>query len=299
MCHVETKSAACQRQNGSLMDQTTPSHEAGIARRLYFEDSGKRATATRPIVFLHGWACHGGYFAPQFEGLADRFRLIAPDLRGHRFSRRADGPLDLAALADDLKALLDRLALPAPILVGWSMGALVAFEFIRRQNGAGVAGLVVVDMTPRVVNDAGWDLGLLGGYGSGQAEKAPELMRRDWPLWVETFLPSVFAAGRLPAPPLLDWVRREMRACDPEAMAALWRAITDADYRAIMQSITAPTLIVRGAESQLYGAGTAAWLARAIPTAEVATVPQAGHAPHLEQPALFNRLLAEFVDRVK
>ena len=118
-----------------------------------------------PIVLLHGWACHGGYFAPQLKGLADRFRLIAPDLRGHRFSHQPGDAPDLATLAGDLQALLEALALPDPVLVGWSMGALVAFEFIRRQGSAHAAGLVVVDMTPRVVNDAAWDLGLLGGYG--------------------------------------------------------------------------------------------------------------------------------------
>ena len=90
-----------------------------------------------------------------------------------------------------------------------------------------------------------------------------------------------------------------MRACDPDAMAALWRAITDADYRALLPSIAVPTLIVRGAESQLYGPGTAAYLQQAIPAAEIAAVAGAGHAPHLEQPAAFNRLLAEFVDGIK
>lgn len=276
-----------------------PSYEAGGGRRLTFEASDPHAGAGRPIVLLHGWACHSGYFAPQLEGLAGRFRLIAPDLRGHRFSHRPDDAPDLATLAGDLQALREHLAPRVPVLVGWSMGALVAFEFIRRHGGAGVAGLVVVDMTPRVVNDAGWDLGLLGGYGPAQAEKAPDLIRRDWPLWVEAFLQSVFAAGRPPDRALLDWVAREMRACDPDAMAALWRAITAADYRAMLASIAVPTLIVRGAESQLYGPGTAAWLARAIPGAAIATVPRAGHAPHLEQPAVFNRLLAEFVDGIK
>ncbi len=271
-----------------------PSYATAGGRRLHFEAAGAN-TAGPPIVLLHGWACHGGYFAPQLEGLAGRFRLIAPDLRGHRFSHAPGDSPDLAVLATDLAALLDDLGGPAPLLVGWSMGALVAFEFIRGMRGP-IAGLVVVDMTPRVVNEGGWQFGLLGGYGPLQAEKAPELMRGDWPLWVETFLPNVFAAGRMRDPALADWFSREMRACNPVAMAALWRAITDADYRAVMPSIAAPTLIVRGAESQLYGPGTAAWLKQAIPAAEIATISCAGHAPHLEQPAKFNRLLADFAD---
>ena len=272
-----------------------PSYETGAGRRLHVEAAGPPSGGARPIVLLHGWACHAGYFAPQLEGLGDRFRLVAPDLRGHRFSHQPGDRPDIATLAGDVAALLALLPSgPAPVLVGWSMGALVAFDLIGRQGGE-VAGLVVVDMTPRVVNDNDWQRGLLGGYGPAQAERAPELMRRDWPHWVETFLPTVFAAGRAPDTALRDWVAREMHACDADAMAALWRAITDADDRALLPSIKAPTLIVRGAESQLYGPDTAAWLKQAMPTAEIATVARAGHAPHLEQPEIFNRLLAEFV----
>lgn len=271
-----------------------PSYDPGDGHRLHYEDAG----SGRPIVLLHGWACHAGYFAPQLDALAGRFRLIAPDLRGHRHSHRPGDRPDLAVLADDLKALLDRLAPAAPLLVGWSMGALVAFELVERHGGGALAGLAVLDMTPRVVNDAGWRLGLLGGYGPAQAEKARELIRRDWRCWVDTFLPSVFAAGRPPDPALLDWIGREMAGCDAETMAALWQAITAADYRAAVPRIAVPTLVLRGAESRLYGPETAAWLGRAIPGSEVAAVPDAGHAPQLERPAAVNRLLATFAARV-
>ncbi|MGE5148293.1 MAG: alpha/beta fold hydrolase [Candidatus Eiseniibacteriota bacterium] len=275
-----------------------PSYDPGDGHRLYYEDAGPRTDARAPLVLLHGWACHAGYFTPQREELADRFRLIAPDLRGHRHSHEPGDAPDIAQLARDLRALIDQLALPAPVLAGWSMGALVAFEFIRRYGASGLAGLVVVDMTPRIVNDSGWPHGLLGDYGPAQAEKAPDLMRQDWPLWVASFLSSVFAAGRVPDQTLLDWVGREMGAADPTSMAALWRAMTAADYRSTVPRITLPTLIVRGALSQLYGSGTAEWLARAMPAAKIAIVADAGHAPHLEQPATFNRLIAAFLERI-
>lgn len=271
-----------------------PSYDPGDGHLLHYDDVG----AGRPVVLLHGWACHAGYFTPQIDGLADRFRIVAPDLRGHRRSHRPGDAPDLAMLAEDLHGLLVLLGPPAAVLVGWSMGALVAFEYIRRFGAGGIAGLVVVDMTPRVVNDAGWDLGLIGGYGAAQAERAPVLMRQDWARWVEAFLPAVLADGRDPDPALLGWIAGAMRGCDPEAMATLWRAIATADYRADVGSITVPTLILRGARSRLYGPRTAAWLADAIPGAALATVPEAGHAPHLEQPDDFNRLLAAFGDSV-
>lgn len=274
--------------------------EAGDGRRLRYLDHGPRvAEAGPPLVLLHGWACHGGYFFPQMEALAARRRLIAPDLRGHRGSWRAGDAPGLGRLAEDLEALLGHLALPRPpVLLGWSMGALVAFEHLRRRGAGGLAGLVVVDMTPRVLNDAGWRLGLRGSYAADQVETAAGVIRREWPFWVETFLPSIFAAGRTPDPALLAWVGAEMHACDPGAMAALWRDLSLADYRADLAGLALPSLILRGAESRLYGPETAAWFVEAMPGAEAAAVPEAGHAPQLEQPEAFNRLLDGFLARV-
>lgn len=270
-----------------------PSCDPGDGHRLHYDDRGDG----RPVVLLHGWACHAGYFAPQIAALSSRYRVFAPDLRGHRHSHHAGDAPDLATLAADLRALMSKLHLHRPVLVGWSMGALVAFEFARRYGTGDLAGLAVVDMTPRVVNDPGWRLGLLGGYGPAQATRAPELIRQDWGRWVEAFLPSVLAAGGAGDDALLDWIDREMRDCDPDTMATLWQALTAADYRGDVAGITVPTLILRGARSQLYGPETAAWLADAIPDARVAAVPDAGHAPHLERPVAFNQFLSDFVER--
>ncbi|WP_189987801.1 alpha/beta fold hydrolase [Thalassobaculum fulvum] len=271
-----------------------PSYDPGDGHRLYYEDRG----AGRPLVLLHGWACHAGYFAPQAEALAARFRVVVPDLRGHRHSHRAGDAPTLATLADDLRGLIAAAGLASPVLVGWSMGAMVAFEYARRFGTDDLGGLVVVDMTARVVNDAEWRLGLLGGYRASQAERAPAIIRRDWPRWVEAFLPTVLAAGGPGNPALLDWIAGEMQGCDPDTMAALWRDLTAADYRRDVGRIALPALILRGERSQLYGPDTAAWLAGAIAGAEIAVVADAGHAPHLEQPAAFNRALVAFVERI-
>ncbi len=277
-----------------VRDYTMPSYDAGDGRRLHYEDHG----SGQPLVLLHGWACHAGYFAPQLDGLAARFRVVAPDLRGHRYSHRPGDVPTLAILADDLRGLIAAAGLTAPVLIGWSMGAMVAFEYVRRFGTDGLGGLVVVDMTARVVNDAEWRLGLLGGYGGSQAEGAPEIIRREWLRWVEAFLPTVLAAGGPGNPALLDWIAGEMQGCDPDTMAALWQDLTAADYRRDVGRIAVPTLVLRGDRSQLYGPGTAEWLAGAIPGAEIAVVADAGHAPHLERSETFNGALVRFLECV-
>jgi pimeloyl-ACP methyl ester carboxylesterase len=108
----------------------------------------------------------------------------------------------------------------------------------------------------------------------------------------------VLAAGGPGNPALLDWIAGEMQGCDPDTMAALWQDLTAADYRRDVGRIAVPTLVLRGDRSQLYGPGTAEWLAGAIPGAEIAVVADAGHAPHLERSETFNGALVRFLECV-
>lgn len=269
-----------------------PSLDPGDGLRLHYRDTGDG----RPVLLLHGWACHGGYFQPQHRSLAGCFRLVVPDLRGHRHSHRAGERPDLAALSRDVAALLDHLGLRDTVVVGWSMGALVAFELLKGAGSRRIGGLVIEDMSPRLLAAPDWDLGLSGRYDERRADRVTATIRQDWERYVEAFLPSVFATGRDPDPGLMAWMDREMRSCDPAAMAALWQSMAEADHRSMLEGIAVPTLVMRGSGSQLYGEATARHLAARIPSARLVTVADAGHAPHLEQPEAFNRALSGFID---
>src|ERR1700730_15321765 len=81
------------------------------------------------IVFVHGWACDRTYFAPQFEHLAARRAVVTVDLRGHGDSPRIEpgaGVYAVSAFADDVLAVAETLGFIRPVVVGHSLGALVA-----------------------------------------------------------------------------------------------------------------------------------------------------------------------------
>lgn len=245
----------------------------------------------RPIVFLHGWSAHGGFFAPQL-GLAASHRVLVPDLPGHGRDRRPGATLSIGDLARELDRLLTDRALDDVLIVGWSMGAFVAFEHLAARDDARVSGLVVVDMTARVVNDADWRLGLASGLDAAGAERAALSMARDWPRYARRVAPSLFAAGLAADHPLQAFARTEIAANDGDTLAGLWRSLARADYRAAVRRLPVPCLVVTGAASQLYRPGVGDWLAAAIPHARHTVLAAAGHSPHLEQPAAFNALVA-------
>lgn len=245
----------------------------------------------RPLVFLHGWAVHGGFFAQQMP-LASDSRLVVPDLRGHGRSAALPPGHGLEMLAHDLDALLESLAIEGAVLVGWSMGAMLAWDLALASPDR-FAGLVVVDMAPRITTAPGWRLGLRDGHGAGDAAHQAAAMQDDWPAFCRRFVPRIFAEG-LDRGELTEWAMAEVLDNDPAAMGRLWLDLASRDDRSRLPALSLPILVVSGARSQLYAPATGRWLADSLPHAQQILFDRSGHAPHLEEPARFNSVLTDF-----
>ena len=266
------------------MHQFTASDGARIAYR----DEG----AGRPILLLHGLMAHGGFFEPQ-RVLADSFRLISVDLRGHG----ASSPVSpsVARIADDIAELAESLDLTGTVGVGWSLGASVLWRLLAGPVSARFAGAVVIDMTPRVLNGGDWALGLSPEHCDARSEA----MREDFPAFARSAGAAIFAQplGE-ESRSLAAWAGEEFARNDPAAIAALWSSLVAEDLRPLLSGIAQPTLVVHGSHSHLYGARTAQDLTEALPSASAVAFARSGHAPHLEEPALFNLTLRHFAARL-
>lgn len=96
---------------------------------FYEEANGKK----RPLLFVHGWCCDHSFFAPQFEHFArEGHRVVAVDLRGHGKGDKPHEDYSMHLFADDLAFLCRELQLEKPVVVGHSMGGVVAFAFAER-----------------------------------------------------------------------------------------------------------------------------------------------------------------------
>jgi pimeloyl-ACP methyl ester carboxylesterase len=91
---------------------------------LYYEIHG----TGRPLVLLHGGLGSGEMFGPVLPLLAERHRVIVPDLQGHGRTADIDRPIDVRLMAGDIVALIDHLGLEKPDVVGYSLGGGVAFQ---------------------------------------------------------------------------------------------------------------------------------------------------------------------------
>ncbi len=258
--------------------------------RIAYRDEGEGT----PLVLLHGLMAHGGFFREQAPLAAD-FRLVRIDLRGHGASGGAGNRPSVEQLAADVAQLAEALDLKDAIGVGWSMGATILWHVLTGAAAGRFAGAVVIDMTARVLNDEDWALGL----SPEACEARSAAIRDDFERFAVDAGQAIFAhpdenGGRA----LADWASFEFARNDPATIAALWASLVRQDVRALLERIEHPTLVVHGAQSRLYGEDTADHLVAALPHARAVRFERSGHAPHLEQPDLFNQSLTDFADRL-
>jgi pimeloyl-ACP methyl ester carboxylesterase len=114
----------------------------GVALRYQLAEGTEQA-----VVLVHGWCCDHSYFAPQFDFLSGRGRtVLAVDLRGHGESDKPEGSYSMEVFADDLAWLASELGLERPVVVGHSMGGVIAFELAVTH--AEIPGAIVMIDSP-------------------------------------------------------------------------------------------------------------------------------------------------------
>jgi len=262
--------------------------------KLYYEDTGSGI----PIVFVHEFAGDTRAWEPQVRYFARRYRCIAYNARGYPPS---DVPKDLERYSqdrarDDIRAVLDALAIDKAHIVGLSMGGFATLHF----------GFTYRDRARSLV---------IGGcgYGAAPAERVQFSAEAEASATRFETLGIVKAAEAYALGP----TRVQYQNKDPRG----WREFADQlaqhstegsmltlrgvqkrrpslyDLVDKMKTIAAPALIITGDEDwPCLEPGIL--MKRTIPTAALAVMPNAGHAINLEEPAAFNAHLADFFHAV-
>lgn len=233
------------------------------------------------LVLLHGWAAHAGYFDDLVAAL-DWPEVYVPDLPGHGKNKASSHAGSITQIARWLHDYVTENKLHKPVILGWSMGAMVALEYVKLFGDDAVSGVVIEDMTPRLINDADWQLGLSGGFSAAQNQKAVAMIADDWPRYVAGVSSRFFAQGAVQDTSMI-WIHDDLLHNDSAIMAGLWQSISEQDYRALLPTIHCPVLVISGGKSQLYSGDTAQYFIRQLPIARLVVCHNSGHAPHLEE----------------
>ena len=265
-----------------------PFMETSAGVNIHYEEMGEG----RPLVLLHGWGGSGRLWHFQHE-LADGFRLLIPDLRGHGLSSAPAEGFGLDDLVSDIFILIERLGLTDAILLGWSLGSQVAISAFPRLKER-LAGLVLVGATASFTATDGYPHGLPTNEIRGMGLR----LRRDFPGTMGDFFRSMFAEGEL-TPGQEERIGREIlakgRLPEPAAAHSALAILASTDLRERLAEIDCPVLILHGSEDTVCPPGAARFLAERLPDTRLVEFDGAGHAPSLSRPEQFNALIREFL----
>jgi pimeloyl-[acyl-carrier protein] methyl ester esterase len=252
---------------------------------LHVESAGHGA----PLVVLHGFALHGGLFAPVVPALARTRRVHVVDLPGHGHSHATAGTLD--DYVDAVATFVASLGAPAALL-GWSFGGLVAMRLAHLRPQLTEA-LLLVCTTPKFVAGDTWPHAMaaatLARFGDELAAEYRITLKRFLALQVQ---------GSEDAKSTLAALRQSLfdRASPrPGALASVLAILATTDLRDDVRDIRVPVLVISGRRDALTPAAAGAWLARSLPDARYVEIDGAAHAPFLSHATAFVAAVDDFL----
>ena len=220
-----------------------------------------------PVVLLHGGLANSDYWGHQVEALAPHHRVILVDSRGHGRSSRDAQPFGYDLMADDVVALLDRLKIKRADIVGWSDGGILGLDLAMRHPDR--VGKVFAFAANTVTSGVKPDVEKNPTFASFIARAGHEYTRLSpTPTQYDAFVAQI----------------SHMWASQPN-----W---SDAQ----LKTIIAPVLVADGDHDEAIVRAHTEYIAATIPGAGLLILPHVSHFAFLQDPALFNAALLDFLD---
>jgi 3-oxoadipate enol-lactonase len=240
--------------------------------------------AGAPVVVLaNSLGATRAMWDPQVPAFAERYRVVTYDARGHGATPAPPAPYTLDDLVDDLVALLDEIGARSAHLIGLSLGGMTAMRFAARDPER-VHRLAVLCTSAKVDPQPFLERARAVRAG-GSATVAPAVVSR--------WLTPAHAADH---PELVARLEAMVAGADDEGYAACCEVVASMDLRADLGRITAPSLVVSGAQDQALPPVHQEAIVEGIRGAELISVSPGAHLANLEQPLEITGALLAHID---
>jgi 3-oxoadipate enol-lactonase len=235
-----------------------------------------------PLILVHGFTTTSEFWREQVEEFSASYQVIRPNLPGHGISpapKTRDYTID--AFVEDLEEIFKHFSLPRAVLVGLSMGGVIAQDFALK-NPHLIQALVLVDTTP---------------HGLGPDVRVENVLAAidDRGIAIASQDVAAHSFGSSASRDLVEWAKCEVIQTPAFVARAAIASLNKYDARSLLSRITAPTLVIVGSEDIITPPAESRALHNGIPNSTLVVIEQAGHFPMLERPFEFNRVLREFL----
>jgi non-heme chloroperoxidase len=242
-----------------------------------------------PLVLVHGWSSSLNWWRNNVEALSQQFRVIALDLRGHGDSDKTPSGHTIEQYARDVHELVEGLHAEDALMIGWSMGCMVLWNYVLQFGRDQARAMVFVGQSARDLKSPDFDLALMTHEDLHQ-----------WMLAVQEDRPK-FLAGLMrdtckhqPSDEFLTWMSDDYQRCPAHIAAVALYHQTMVDSLPAFPMIDFPTQVHFGTDAKMYELRQGEFLAGAIPGCELVVFEESGHVPMIEEPEKFNRTVSEF-----
>ena len=235
------------------------------------------------IFFCHSLGANQSLWDRQIEQLSDTYRIVSCDLRGHGESDIFSTPYSIEILAKDILALLDYLDIPSCHFVGLSLGSMIGL-WLGANAPHRVTRMVLAGASANVLNSCAFSKRINHIKQHGLKSIFTELDTR----W--------YADGFTTTHPLIVDAIRTMVAKTPiEGYVAATMAVRDFDITEKLPKITAPMLLITGADDKATPLSEAKFISETCPNADLMIIENASHLALVEKPKLFDNALVNFI----
>jgi pimeloyl-[acyl-carrier protein] methyl ester esterase len=242
-----------------------------------------------PLVLLHGWGLNSGVWQSVSEHLSKRFQVISVDLPGFGDNvEHLPEEYSLKSLCDWVTAKIPEDA----ILIGWSMGGLVAQQ-IAANDGHLLKGLITLASTPCFQQKSDWD-----GIKPHVLSAFEKQLEDDYAKTLSRFL-AIQALGSPDSKSEIKQLKKAISAFPAPAIKALQgglKLLADVDLRGSIMHITVPTLRLYGRLDSLVPANGIVKIQKLQPNSEHYIFQHAAHAPFISHPQEWLKVIQEYAD---
>lgn len=241
------------------------------------------------IVLLHPTPVHHAFWLPVAEILAQKYRVILPDLRGHGQSEAGEGPITVEKLGEDVRALLNELGIGNALFAGCSVGGYTLYELWRTMPER-IGALAFCCSRPQADGEAN---------RARRRELAEGIRQRGTADYFEAMLNSLIGeTARRRFPQKIGEAREMMQVMRPEAVIAMLQGLAARpDSVATVKTIRVPACVIGAAEDQTSTVEDMKLLADSIGSkAQFHVLHDAGHYAPWEQPETVGPILRRFFD---
>lgn len=261
-----------------------PYVEVDSNTKIYYKDEGEG----QPVIFVHGVMMSSAFFHKQVPYFSGKYRTITLDLRGHGSSSKVEYGHTVAQYARDLKQFIEKLDLKDVILVGWSMGAFVLWDYVNQFGTENIKALTVVDQSPSDYIWPEWDF---GAFDFEAIKGVMQAIQEDQSGFNSEFIYGMFKDK--PDPKDYEWILAEMDRLPASIESTIVFNQTAVDYRESLSNVDVPTLICFGSVG-FFPVGAGEYIQERIPESKLVEFKNSSHLLFLEETEKFNQELDAF-----